>query len=286
MKRKTLLNSGFAKFAPIIAVVMVSSTLILLIFLNHNSDIKLLALVFSINSLAFLIFGFNLIKYFKNHEILRKIQIKSINSEKEQIRKIFNKQNMVSEQRLIENTFFNMLQFFNSITESLVVDGKDDNNPSLMKKIHGRESFTYFFQIFYKTYANNFDVMGIMTPSLQDFKNVINNSYMSFYFFYQNFIGHYFRNLYNILIFIEKNELKDRQFLIATMISQLSSSEVLLLFYHCLSDEGAQLLPLVEKFGLLDNIPLSDLIDRRHKMLLFIDKTTDIFEPISPMLYV
>ncbi len=95
-------------------------------------------------------------------------------------------------------------------------------------------------------------------------------AYEKFFDMYQDKAGHYFRNLYNIIKFVDQRSPRGRskKFYTNFVRAQLSSSELGLLFYNCLSDYGNEKFkPLVEKYALLKNMPKRDdfLIEHRHK---------------------
>jgi hypothetical protein len=86
----------------------------------------------------------------------------------------------------------------------------------------------------------------------------------------QTDVGHYFRTLYNIVKFIASSDsdIENKQIYINIVRAQLSSSELNLLFYNCLSNYGnKKFKPLVEQFGLLENMVLESLIHQGHKEL-------------------
>jgi hypothetical protein len=72
----------------------------------------------------------------------------------------------------------------------------------------------------------------------------------------QGHVGHYFRNLYNLLKFIDHADLphREKRFYSNIVRAQLSSYELALLFYNCLHPIGAKFRPLVERYGLLKNM--------------------------------
>ncbi len=81
-------------------------------------------------------------------------------------------------------------------------------------------------------------------------------------------VGHYFRTFYNIVKFIDKSGIEDKQTYINILRAQLSSSELNLPFYNCLSNYGKdKFKPYVEQFGLLENMTLPSLIRQDHQDL-------------------
>ena len=82
-------------------------------------------------------------------------------------------------------------------------------------------------------------------------------------------VGHYFRNLYNLIKFVDRNDnmnYEDKKVYTNIVRAQLSSYELLLLFYNCLSKYGSEKFkPLVEEYHLLKTVPTDKLINEKHK---------------------
>lgn len=94
-------------------------------------------------------------------------------------------------------------------------------------------------------------------------KDIAITVYESVYTQIQGNIGHYFRNLYNLVKFVNNSDISQREKRFYTNIvrAQLSSYELALLFYNCLSPQGyKKFKPLIEQFGLLKNMDSSLLI--------------------------
>lgn len=80
----------------------------------------------------------------------------------------------------------------------------------------------------------------------------------AFHNFYHPYIGHYFRNLYQILKYISKSDFDKitKKFYSNLIRAQLSSNELLLLFYNCIGDVGSvKFRPLLEEFEMLEHMP-------------------------------
>jgi hypothetical protein len=102
--------------------------------------------------------------------------------------------------------------------------------------------------------------------------------YRHFFYKYHYAFGHYFRNLYHILKFLEtaekkelykieqveeQKEVKKKYYNYAQFVqAQMSAPELFLLFYNCLIFE--KLKSLVIKFDILENCNKEDLINEEH----------------------
>ena len=80
-------------------------------------------------------------------------------------------------------------------------------------------------------------------------------------------LSHYFRNLYNFAKVIDESEIseKDKNMFMNILKAQLSTYELALLFYNCLSPYGSKKFkPLVEKYQMVKNLPERVLADSKH----------------------
>lgn len=73
--------------------------------------------------------------------------------------------------------------------------------------------------------------------------------------------------------FVNRSDVTDKRFYTNLIRAQLSSHELLLLFYNCLSDLGREKFkPLVEEYGLLKNMPQELLYNPPDHKPLFDEK--------------
>jgi len=97
-----------------------------------------------------------------------------------------------------------------------------------------------------------------LESTLQLYLNIYHNNISDF--------GHYFRNLYTILNFINYSNINDKRKYSDILRAQLSSHELLLLFFNGLTSYGIdKLKPLMEKYGLLKNVPQGELNDVEYE---------------------
>jgi hypothetical protein len=170
-------------------------------------------------------------------------------------------QNITLKQQRFENTFFSLVNLFNSIVASMEV--KTDTATSRPQTFTGRECFIPLYNDFQREYSGQEN----QTPNVKPLE-LCSAAYERFADYRQEAVGHYFRTFYNIVKFIEKSQVEDKQTYINILRAQLSSSELYLLFYNCLSKYGSQKFkPYVEQFGLLENMTITNLIRQGHKDL-------------------
>lgn len=78
-------------------------------------------------------------------------------------------------------------------------------------------------------------------------------------------MGHYFRNLYHIVKFVDNSDLENKKTYTNFVRAQLSSFELVLIFYNCLSDKGSEKFkPLVEEYSLLKNMNTDLVFNQKH----------------------
>lgn len=151
-----------------------------------------------------------------------------------------------------ENTFFRMLELHNTIVNSIDLVRGD-------RTTHGRDCFNTFYERLRKHYI----AVKNSSPVLDE-QIALTNAYNLFWERTQPELGHYFRFLFNVIRFIKRDSLGE-EFYIKLLRSQLSNQELLLLFYNCLSLQGAKFKIFAEEFALFDNLPISRLLDPSHK---------------------
>lgn len=179
-----------------------------------------------------------------------------IQGQKEQLES----QALTLKQQRFESTFFSLLDLFIGVIGSMEVTVTGEGRPIVFK---GRECFTRLYYDFQREYQNIQH-----TTQSADHKALCIAAYDAFADHKQVVIGHYFRTFYNIVKFIDKSPIEDKQTYINILRAQLSSSELNLLFYNCVSNYGShKFKPYVEQFGLLENMTLSNLIRQDHKDL-------------------
>ena len=174
-------------------------------------------------------------------------EVKATRKELEGQKEQMIEQNKTLKQQRFENTFFQMLNLHHQIVNSI-----DLPHPVNLKS---RDCFRYLYESFYNTMKDRDKSIHF---SLEPYLVVYHRN--------ESDLGHYFRNLYTITKFINNSEEIEKQKYADILRAQLSSHELLLLFYNCLSDYGNQKFkPLVEEYQLLKNISHKYLVDISHK---------------------
>ncbi len=156
-----------------------------------------------------------------------------------------------------ESSFFQLLTMHSEIVNSLEIQGD--------REYSGRESFGYLLR-------NLKSRLEIAIAQKRPKTEVFNDTYEEEFFSkFQPYVGHYFRYLYNVVKFVHEHEFfdqkesKEKKRYTNLIRAQLSSDELGVLFYNCLSDRGVKFKDLVENYALFEDMPSEVFIDPEDK---------------------
>ena len=156
-------------------------------------------------------------------------------------------QNETLAKQSFEATFFQLLRLHNDIVGSIDLQSLDHGTTK------GRDCF--------KVFMKRLDTLLNQAGARSDYEAFL-RTYDEFYIQHQHEIGHYFRLLYNIVKLVDRTPGLDKRFYTNMIRAQLSSAELMLIFYNCLSNCGAEKFkPLVEQYALLKTMPRTSLPD-------------------------
>jgi hypothetical protein len=166
-------------------------------------------------------------------------------------------QNKTLRQQRFENTFFQLLRNHQDIVNNVDIRSRSSNTQySIMAQ--GRDCF--------KTYYSKF--AGSASGGDRNIEKTL-ETYLRYYHAYQSDLGHYFRNMYHIIKFVDAAKeipQEDKYKYTSLLRALLSSYELTLLFYNGLGIYGKdKFKPLIEKYALLKNLDSAQLIDIAHK---------------------
>jgi hypothetical protein len=164
-----------------------------------------------------------------------------------------------------ENKFFQLLRFHHDIVNAVRVKPTSVGLFSASgSALSGREAFHALYNRFVDHYNAKYKKNPQAPPD-----RLASEAYASFYEEHQESLGHYFRNLYHLVKFVDRSSVdaKDKEFYTHLVRAQMSSDELLLLFYNCHSSFGRRkFYPLVERYALVENMSQGDLASRRLKL--------------------
>ncbi|SYX84629.1 putative phage abortive infection protein [Paenibacillus alvei] len=180
-----------------------------------------------------------------------------------------------------ENTFFQLINLNHEIVGNMTVKEQSFKRKrvditSVWEEFEGREVFNRFYaslknqlRHFQKEEERILENGEVYTgPSGHDRIVII---FEEVYKKYEGSMGHYFRNLYHTIRWVhnancfENNEEKKEY--IRIIRSQLSSYELIVLYYNCMVEQGGKLKELAVEYNLFDNINYNLLIDVEHKKM-------------------
>lgn len=205
----------------------------------------------------------------------------------------FEKQNSTLRLQRFENTFFQLLSQFESVTDNLSFSYMEDlshkeyyaegesptfqvNQPRTI--ITGRELFRTTFEEVphYISYRDSILPDGMIR--LIGMRKLLAKKGMKGYMdsFTPSYFDHYFRLMYRILKFVDNTKLiedKDKYNYTCILRALLSRYELVWLYYNGLSDYGSEKFkPLIEKYSMLQNLREELLVDSCTTSLNYSEK--------------
>lgn len=219
----------------------------------------------------------------QNRELkLQREELAATRAELKGQKKQLQAQDRTLQKQNFESSFFQLLRFHNEIVNSM----QFRNQEGRAEISSGRESLRQIFlrlKSIYETAEEKFYLKTLddSDAGRQLLLERFNSRYEEFFTEYQSSIGYYFRNLYNVVKFVHEHDFpfvhehdfpkkfeakKDYTNLIR---AQLSSDELMLLFYNCLSNRGSKFKTLVEEYSLLEDTPLEEDIHKKLKDLFY-----------------
>jgi len=164
-------------------------------------------------------------------------------------------QNETMRKQNFENTLFSLIRFHNDIVNQMAL---------LNAPARGRISFRFLHE---KLYINYKRAVELASEGDEELDNIR----LMYDYVFEDFgpeIGYYFRNLYNIIKFVDDSDIPNKEIYTNLVRAQLSSFELITLFYNCLSRYGSdKFKALVEKFALLEDMPFDLLFRKSHESL-------------------
>jgi len=165
-----------------------------------------------------------------------------------------------------ESSLFQMLGLLQEILKDIDISGTSHRT--------GRDCFKVFYEIdLRRAYYNSLTRKRKLTLepiALKFYKVNIGLVFNRVYEKRQQDLGHYFRFLYNIFKFISESDLdqKYKKKYANLVRAQLSNYELLMLFYNCMSAHGGNFEKYAIEFSLFDNMPIGELLNKRHFILI------------------
>lgn len=170
-------------------------------------------------------------------------------------------QNETLRKQKFENTFFQLLNLFSSIVNSLDLR-KSSSKPDVIST--GRDCFEIFYKRLHEALYGNYQHISSFTINSSSAHQAI-NAYGQFYDNNKSDMSHYFRTMYHIIKYVDKSTIENKKQYTSIVRAQLSSYEQVMLFYNCLHDNGSEKFkPLIEKYSIFKNLDTSLIFNQDH----------------------
>lgn len=189
---------------------------------------------------------------------LQRYELRETRAEFRQQREQMEAQTSSLRRQTFENTFFQLLRAHNDIVNS--IDLRDYRAGAIVKTV-GRDCFRIFYKRLKTAYA------AVQAEGKDAATQAIQTAYEKFFLREQADVAHYFEQMDDLLEFVRTSEIAEGAFYAGLLRGQLSTYELAVLFYHCLSGRGAQLKLRVEEFAMLGALPQAILIEEVHAQL-------------------
>jgi Putative phage abortive infection protein len=176
-------------------------------------------------------------------------------------------QDATLKRQTFENTFFQLLRLHHDNVSSmdLFFRGRGSSHRGTpAEKYYGRDCFQKFYERLQLSFKDASERLG-GAQKVQPGESIF-SAYEEFFQEHQADVGHYFRSLYHIIKFVNGSDVENKGMYTSLVRAQLSSFELLLLFYNGLSAYGCQRFkPLIECYALLKTVPITGaLIEDSH----------------------
>lgn len=152
-------------------------------------------------------------------------------------------QTIVTKNQQFDRCFFSYLDVFSQLKNTL---NKNKNNNN-------------YFNVIY----NNLKGIDIKDKNLFDSLKLIQEKYILVFQQEKDSLSHYFKTLYRIIRLIETSqiEIEKKNQYFKFLRSQLSDSELLLIYYNCQSNMGVKVRPYIVKYDMLKHLSVLDKIE-------------------------
>ena len=177
---------------------------------------------------------------------------KELKGQKEQLEL----QNTTFKQQAFDSAFFHMLSLHHQIVSDL-----DINRTGNAADKNGRDVFVYYYKSLKGKVHDNIQLED--DPAQRKIK--ILESVEKFITERSSDLEHYLANLQTIYELIENQAQSNKGFYLRVVASQLSSSELLLIFYSVLRDSCKDFKEIIERSSVFYKLPDSKLIEPEHK---------------------
>ncbi|PMO71211.1 putative phage abortive infection protein [Vibrio splendidus] len=199
---------------------------------------------------------------------LQSQELRETRSEIKAQKEEFKLQTKAMNKQVFETTFFQLLQLHNEIVQSLQIETGFSSNRRL---VHGRDVFSVLFNEKFVNQDYDHEYYHQFGDS-EGFSDDLNGHYLKFHRVYGHLVGHYFRNIYQILKYVDQSTVEDKKFYSNLIRAQMSDYELGLLFYNCISDLGkTKFKLLIEEYEFFEHLHSLSSIEE-HEIQMYVKK--------------
>ena len=149
--------------------------------------------------------------------------------------------------------------------EGTLYNSLDRRATSLFETLSSEDQFT----ILEKTQTDDIQRRELLPFSKEDHIEDIDSAFSYLFGAHRPHLGHYFRQIYHLLKFVDDSKItEDRKKAYVDIIqSHLENIELVLIACYGLSKHGQELKVLIERYGLLESVTPGSLLHGEHARL-------------------
>lgn len=176
-----------------------------------------------------------------------------------------------------ENMFFQMLRLHHEIVGTIIVRDEEEAIDMETKIVQRRAIHTsgrLAFERYCELFDDNLDVRDSAIVNAPDNEvylaelTHIRETWEYFWASHHTELGHYFRNLYNIVKLVaDTPAARDKKRYIRLIRAQLSAYELKMIFYNCLRPENEPFKKYIEEYAIFEQIQTASVVRRRQSII-------------------
>ena len=180
----------------------------------------------------------------------------------------FQLQQRALELQSYENSFYQLLTLFSAVRHEVTL--KHEQFEGEIKTYEGIKCFSASRNLIKAAYHHQAAARQPDAGSheLQEIETAARDFFMQFYTPFKEELDQYFRILYHVIKYVDSSPVlvtdAERRRYTSLVRAQLSDNELFLLFYNGICPHAEKFRPLIEKYGLLEHLDKSLLLDEIH----------------------
>lgn len=201
---------------------------------------------------AFAFAGLIYTAYLQRRELaLQRLDLRETRQEIKGQREQLEKQSEILDLQQFESTFFNLVTLHNQIVESMSFS-EDKGDGEVGVTVSGRQTLVYIRE---ELLEPKFQIEQADPKGREPYEIAL----LTYQYIEEqgaaDILGHYFRNLYHIIKFVDEEAPSDPKRYVNFLRAQLSGTELVLLFFNCLEPGFETFRDLVVRYALFEHLP-------------------------------